>query len=96
MDDVDKVDVIWCQDSYGNTSAHKNGESLSFQESMIGSLLWNNKSGEWHPVMKDGTDLGGFSSLHKARFALETNWRNSKNPVKEVSAKTATRITKRT
>ncbi len=75
---MDKPDVTWMQDGGGVNSCHINGVSLSFLDSLIGRVVMTGVDDEaWHVVLKDGTDLGGFSSMTRARVALESHYRKS-------------------
>lgn len=70
----EKPDVTWISDSSGINSCHINGTNLSFDDSLIGRLMF--VGGEWKARLKDGTELPGeFASLYHARAGLIEHYR---------------------
>ncbi len=93
----EKIDLFWVQDSAGVHTCHVNGESLSFEQSLIGTLHLRNDS--WRVVLKDGTDITpeeGCMTYSRARNLMESHYRKQhpekteKVEVPVASTKTAT------
>jgi len=81
---IEYPDITWVQDSAGVSSCHVNGVSLTFDDSLIGRLLFNRTNSQWSAVLKDGSELGSFPSMLRARMALEGHHKekNKKYPRK--------------
>jgi hypothetical protein len=73
--------VIFVQDSFGTMSACRNEPNLTYEESLIGKIVWLRSSGqdEWEVLLKDESSLGKHSSINRARQALEQHYNNSSN-----------------
>lgn len=77
MDNQDRPFGFWVQDSYGKHTFHINGSNLSFQQSLVGSLSYDQgaeRNEQWKAHDKDGKEIGA-GSLYQARGLVETNVR---------------------
>lgn len=75
--DITKPDVYWCEDSSRVSSLHINDGRLNFQQSLIGRVIWvdGDTDVQCKVTLRDGTELGRYPSVYRARTALEDNYR---------------------